>query len=104
MEYRCNRKREFALERRVEMKGNIKFSIHFDENGEAVAVTEPPQNIDHLKPLESAGEGPFYCKEGVEITTPCLPTILNTHDPALNRFCVWIWYPILGWRKKCWEF
>jgi hypothetical protein len=85
------------------MKGNIKFSIHFDENCEAVAVTEPPRDIYDLKPLESGGEGPFSCKEGVEITTGCLPTVLKTYDPAMKRCCAWIWYPLWGWVYRCWE-
>jgi hypothetical protein len=82
----------------------VKFSIHFDENCEVVAVTEPPpEGIDNLRPAESGGEQTLYCGSGLEINAAPIPTILKTRDTAKRICCGYIYIPGQGWVKICWQ-
>jgi hypothetical protein len=81
----------------------IKFSIHFDENCEVVAVTEPPpEGIDKLRHAESDGEQTLYVESGLEIEAVPFPPILKTRDSANGICCRRFYIPGVGWRKYCW--
>jgi hypothetical protein len=68
------------------------FSIHFDEEGEIISVTEPPVNVLELEELQTDKGGPgLEFTEGVEVTYPTPVRILKTREYVSGRVCRWVY-------------
>ena len=88
------------------MRNNeIKFSIHFDENGEVVAVTEPPrEGIEGLHVAEEVGESSVYFEKSMEHHFPLSPTFVITRDTSQScTCCTWVRIPGNGIVRICWS-